>query len=73
MAVNDKQFHAAATNGDVALAAINMTIALYAVANAVEALARSDKPAITKEVAAIRKSAMDLNKQFESLTGWTNE
>jgi hypothetical protein len=70
MAINDEAYNRLAIKGDVAGVAINVSVALTAIANSLEALKNGDKPS-NEDLATIRRLSDQLDKRFEMLTGWT--
>jgi hypothetical protein len=68
--INDATYNETATRGDVAGVAINISIGLSAVAEALSKLSSGGTPT-TAEIKEIQDTAVRLSEKFDRLSGWT--
>jgi hypothetical protein len=71
MGIDPNKFYTPAIRGDVSGAVISISIALGAVADALDALKAGRDP--TESVTAIRMQVEKLDKMFDELTGYTGD
>ncbi len=70
MGINGIIYQRPAVRGDVSGTAITASIALNAIASALEAIANGQPPSAA-QIAKIREQAVKLDKIFDDLTGYT--
>ncbi|MDT9012673.1 hypothetical protein RQP55_04415 [Novosphingobium sp. APW14] len=70
MGINEIIYRRPAVRGDVSGTAITTSIALNAIASALEAIANGQAPSAA-QIAKIREQAVKLDKIFDDLTGYT--
>lgn len=70
MAIDEERFMLVARRGDVSGIAIKCTIAFGAIADSLDAI-RQGKPIDEADILKIKKTADEIEKIFDMLTGWT--
>ena len=68
MPFDDSKYYATATRGDVAGVALKVSIALVAVHEAMLDIKNDRDP--SDQISIIQRAIIDLDKTFDSLTGW---
>ncbi|WP_148640060.1 hypothetical protein [Aureimonas sp. AU20] len=69
MPFDDEKYDGTATRGDVAYVALVAASGLLAIQRALASIAMDGKPSV-EAIEKIGKASEDLNKAFETLTGW---
>jgi hypothetical protein len=73
MAVNTTLFGGPATRGDVGGIAINISLALLCVADALDALQENRPSETATNIKRIRELSDELSDTFDALVGWTKD
>ncbi|MBN8485462.1 MAG: hypothetical protein J0L50_11885 [Sphingomonadales bacterium] len=69
MAINLETYASLATKGDISGTTITMSVVLFEIANALDAIKNGGKPT-NEQIQNVRDAAMKLNSIFDELTGY---
>jgi hypothetical protein len=73
MPFDDKKYHAPAKRGQLGSVALQASIALDLVADALDAIVKGDPELAHSKIVEIKEKSQKLDKLFDTLTGWTSQ